>query len=41
MGQGWATLEFLVSDTRLSAQGEENAITHALSAFSGKCGVKK
>lgn len=30
---------FFVSSTRLSAQGEENAITRALSAFSGECGV--
>lgn len=30
---------FFVSCTRLSAQGEENAITRALSAFSGECGV--
>lgn len=30
---------FFVSCTRLSAQGEENAITRAPSAFSGECGV--
>lgn len=39
MGHGWGILEFPVSSIWVSAQGEENAITRALSAFSGKCGV--
>lgn len=39
LGKGWGILEFLVSCTLLSAQGGENAITRALSAFSGKGGV--
>lgn len=40
---GWvgAVSEFLISCTQLSARGEENAITRALSAFSGKCGVSE
>lgn len=38
-GSGVGISEFLVSCNPFYAQGEENAITRALSAFSGNCGV--
>lgn len=39
IGQSWGILTLPLSWVWVSAQGEENAITRALSAFSGKCGV--